>query len=283
MSERGVVDFEPYVEFPENPFDAARLYLGLLAYPEKGAGLPKGAGCEFTEALWNYVIWQRRRACGLREVRQFLDDPTFKTPRLREFRGKIERARRRIQRRCSAYDIIGNKLVNGILNLRTTAADLISRGLIDDPYLGKKEELFRAPKPEVIRSATPSKHEIIRRNFDRYSSSMGLNRTGVPSDRKQKVRDLVGRGYNQSRSVLHLAHGLNSVIPTAQKDFKFFGEADWILVFLWNADDWVWDAIDAAIAWRSISDLNQYDDLHSSQMTKLYLPKKMQENAPLQD
>lgn len=218
MTERGAIDFEPVVEFPNNGFDAARLYLGLMAYPERGAGQPGNAGSGFAEALWKYYIWQRRRARGLNDVRRAFNDPSFAPPTLRESRGKIERGRKRIERRCAAYDIVGNQMVNGILNTGLRATDAKASGRIADPYLGKEGDKFRPFKPEIIKLATPSKHEIIRRNLERYSQRLGLNETGTPNSQRQKIRDLVGRGFYQSRSVLHLAHGLNTVIPRAEKN-----------------------------------------------------------------
>lgn len=64
MAEHSGMAFEPIVEIPDNPFNAARIYLSVMAYPEQGAGQPGGLGVPFAEALWQYVIWDRRRAKG---------------------------------------------------------------------------------------------------------------------------------------------------------------------------------------------------------------------------
>src|SRR3546814_10226311 len=49
MAERGAIAFEPKVEFPDNAFEAARMYLALMAYPELGEGQPGERGCRLTE------------------------------------------------------------------------------------------------------------------------------------------------------------------------------------------------------------------------------------------
>lgn len=121
MAERGAIEFEPKVEFPDSAFDAARMYLALMAYPAKGEGLPGERGCRLTEAFWEYYMWNWRRVRGLREVRGALGQPHFNTPRQRQFEGAIDRGRRRIMRRIGAYTIVGNQMVNGMLNANQIA------------------------------------------------------------------------------------------------------------------------------------------------------------------
>lgn len=102
------IDFEPQVLFPANAFDAARVFLAVLAYPERGAGQIGGLGILFTEAMWKYYVWTGRKAKGLRHVRERFCDTGFRPPVRREFEGTLERGIRRIGRRTAAYGLVGN-------------------------------------------------------------------------------------------------------------------------------------------------------------------------------
>ena len=96
-SPRQGFDFEPELPFPDNPFNAARLFMAVMAYPERGAGQPPdGLGVRFTEALWNYHVWSGRRAKGLRYIREKFSDPNFQPPVHRDFVGTLERGTRRM-------------------------------------------------------------------------------------------------------------------------------------------------------------------------------------------
>src|SRR3546814_16783854 len=116
MAERGAIAFEPKVEFPDNAFEAARMYLALMAYPELGEGQPGERGCRLTEAFWEYYMWNWRRVSGLREVSAALAAPRFKTPRQRRLERAGARGRRRIMRRFERIDTLGRQREDGVCN-----------------------------------------------------------------------------------------------------------------------------------------------------------------------
>lgn len=272
MANRGEIEFETFVQFPETAFEAARLYLGLMAYPELGEGRPAARGSRFTTALWQYYMWQWRRARGLREVRDVLQDSRFKCPTLREFKGVVDRGRRRIMRRFAAFDIVGNQLINGILNSGAVARRMAEAGT--DPYHRYPGAKFVPFRPEVMAEAMPSAREIIRSNPARWSERIDLKNPIETADPVQKERDLVARGFMQSRPVIHLAHGLNQMLADHEAEFYALGDADWVLVLLWNCELWVWEAITLAESWRQASAWDRMAMLSPELMVELALPKK---------
>ena len=191
MTERLAIDFERTVEIPANPFDAARVYLAVLAYPERGAGLSGGLGVPFAEALWQYVVWDRRRAKGLRDVRCLLADPTFMPPRRRDFEGALNRGRNRLQRRIAAFDIVGNRMINGFLNAGLEARRLAAADRADEAFERAPGSTYAPIKQEVWDRNTPTARRIVHRDLDRWSERFGLNETGRPADAVQKGKDLI--------------------------------------------------------------------------------------------
>lgn len=274
MAERGAIKFEPIVEFPDNPFDAACIYLGVMAYPELGAGQQGSQGARFTLALRNYVIWNHRYVRGLPALRKLLGNPRFKVSPQRSFERQVERGRRRILRRCAAFDIVGNQLINGFLNGMLDARRAAAAGRIGDAYDSDTASGRGAIRPEVIARATPSARRIIRRDIKHWSGRLGLNETGCAADLVQKERDLVSRGFLQSRPVLHLAHGLNKTLSKTEKTLEGWDKADWLLLLLWNAEHWVWQAIDDAVSWRLVAQWVPSGGLSPAQMIELIPPKK---------
>jgi hypothetical protein len=270
VAERGAIEFEPKVAFPDNAFDAARMYLALMAYPGFGEGLPGSRGCRLTEALWEYYMWNWRQVRGLREVRKTLGQPHFNTPRQRQFEGTIDRGRRRIMRRIGAYTIVGNQMVNAMLNANQIAYNMKKAG--EDPFV-RRPNGFAELRPDIWERATPSAREVIRSNLPRWSERFDLKESVTTADTAQKERDLVARGFMQSRPVVHMAHGLNEVLTNREKDFYAIGQADWVLVMLWNCELWVWDAIELAETWRILSGWTRMPMLGPELMVELVSPK----------
>lgn len=235
MGERGEIDFEPLVEFPSNPFDAARIYLGLMAYPESGAGQPGGQGHGFAEALWKYNVWSWRRAKGLRAVRQGLRSPDFQAPRLREFRGLIERGRRRLRRRFAAFDIVGNQMINAIVNSGIEAHRIAAAGKPSDAFVNPEGGGYAPIRQEIWDRVMMTPREVIRRNLPRWSERFDLKESVSVADMVQKERDLISRGFIQSRPVIHMAHGLNEILGREGDALPNLEKADFMLVFLWHA------------------------------------------------
>lgn len=271
--ERGAIAFEARISFPANAFDAARMYLALMAYPEEGAGRPGERGCRLTEALWEYYVWNWRRARGLREVRETMGDSSFNAPRQRSFEGAIDRGRRRIMRRFAAFDIVGNQMVNAMLNANRAASRLAEAGRADDAFLRAPNGGYSPLRPEIWANAMPSARRVIRSNLPRWSERFDLKETVVTADPEQKVRDLVARGFMQSRPVVHMAHGINQVLADHEDEFYAIGQADWLLVLLWNCETWVWEAIDHAERWRTITGWERMPMLAPHLMVELDSPK----------
>lgn len=168
MGERRAFDFEPEIVFPENPFDAARVYLGVLAYPERDAGQPGGAGVGFSIAMWNYVVWNGRQAKGLRYIREKFDDPQFQPPLKRAFEGALNRGWRRLRRRSAAYDLIGTQMLNGFFNASREARKLTEQGRHEEVYqlpIGAKINPFR---PELWMRGTPSTRAVVSSDVHRW-------------------------------------------------------------------------------------------------------------------
>jgi hypothetical protein len=281
MGERGAIKFEPYVDFPEDSYAAARLYLALLAYPEKGQGLPGNVGSEFATALGSYAIWHRRKTFGLKQVRLDFNDENFEVPKKRDFAKAIERGRRRMHRRVMAHSIIGNQMINGLLNSIILASEIAKNEGVSAAYKqipGSKLALIR---DEIVDATTPTVRQIIRRNFAKYTDGMSINTTGSTADINQKLKDTEARGFLQSRPVLHLVHGLNSILEKAERDFAGWNETDWLVILLIRSEEWVWEALERAIIWRSLSGSMRYDSVKTEHMVELRLPKKMHGNAPV--
>ena len=244
MPASGGLDFEPEIELPENPFNAARVFLGALAYPERGAGQPGGLGAPFTAALWNYVVWNGRQAKGLRYVREKFGDPAFKPPGKRDFEGTLERGLRRLRRRSTAYSLIGTQMINGFFAVAAEQARLVREGRRDEAFVTLPGANFEPCRPELWTRSTRSPRQTIGRDVDRWAKRFGLNTTGTAADAAQKTKDLVRRAYLQSRPVLHMAHALDRVCDEIGPTLDGWDDWDWLLVLLWNPEAWVWKAIE---------------------------------------
>lgn len=271
MGDRGAIDFEVKVQFPANAFDAARMYLALMAYPEEGEGTRGQRGGRLTEALGEYYIWGWRQARGLREVRSKLAAPCFNTPRPRHFKGAVDRGRRRVMRRFAAYGIVGNQMINAMLQSNEIARLMKERGR--DPFVRNSKGGYSLLRSDIWDEAMPSVRHVIRSDLPRWSERFDLKETVVSADPRQKERDLVARGFMQSRPVVHMAHGINEALANHEKDFSALGEADWMLVLLWNCEIWVWEAIEQAERWRMLCHWNRLPMLAPELMIELVSPK----------
>ncbi|MFA6123979.1 MAG: hypothetical protein WCS75_04185 [Sphingomonas sp.] len=278
------IEFEPLVEFPEDPFDAARIYLSVMAYPELGAGQPGGLGVPFIAALWQYAVWDIRKARGLAALREKFRDQTFESPRKRDFEGALNRGIARLERRSAAYTIIGNQLVNGMLNGILRAQELVRDGRDIEAFVRPLGDDRPNPiRSQIIADETPSPRKIVQRDLPAWSKRLGLNTTGASADPSRKAKDLIRRGFIESRPVLHLAHGLNMILADDQDKLHGWGEQHWLLILLWNCDAWVWKALDLAIAWREVSRFSDYGLPSTEQMIELVKPKKCGIMHPAED
>lgn len=272
----GIGSFEPEVSFPDNPFNAARLFLAVMAYPELGAGQPDQRGCEFTGALWSYVVWDARKARGLRYVREKFRDPQLRPPAKRDFDGALERGRRRLHRRGVAYDLMGTQLINGLFAVRREAAALLAAGRREEAFVTHPGAKYEPIRPSLWERHTPSARAVVNSNLDRWAQGFQLNETGRPADRPQKSKDLVRRAYLQSCPVLHMAHALNHVLTEQGPTFDGWEEADSLLILLWNAETWIDGAIEDARRWREGADHRMVPSPRTSEMIDL-IPRKCAE------
>lgn len=280
LVERGMatIDFEPVVEFPENPFDAARLYLALTAYPERGAGHLDGRGARFTAALWNYVVWDGRRHKGLVKAREQLGARGAEIPHRRDFEGALERGLRRIERRVAAFDIFGNQLVNGLLNGINRANAMVREGRAGEAFVRPPGSPGYNPiRREIIAAATPSPRQIIRRNLDRWSDRFSLNGPVQTADPTRKEKDLARRGYRESIPVMHLVHGLDRIAGEIAPTLAGWDHFDRILVLLWHSEQWVWEALRCAIRFRELAMLSDNGFPPHDAMIELIPPQKCAE------
>lgn len=268
------IDFEPLVSFPDHPFDAARVFLAVLAYPEGGAGQPGGLGIHFTEAMWKYFVWNGRRAKGLRYVREKFEDASFQPPVLRDFQGTLERGTRRIKRRTAAYGLVGNQMLNGFMRVLRETARLTHERRRDEAVVTIPGAAAAPARPELWEQSTRSPLQIISRDVDRWARKFGLNRTGTSSDSQRKAKDLVRRAYLQSRPVLHMAHAFDEVCCKVGEASDEWGEDTWLLLLLSHPEEWVWDAIDVANRWRLSSHSHLMPHLEPGHMIELVTSKK---------
>jgi hypothetical protein len=269
------VDFEPVVEFPDNSFDAARVYLALMAYPERGAGQPGGPGVRFTEALWEYVVWDARRHKGLKATRERLGLSADLIPRKRDFEGALNRGLRRLERRVAAFDIVGNQLINGLLNGILRANAMVRAGRAGEAFVRPPGSDGVNPiRREIIARATPSPRQIVRRNADRWSQRFGLNDTGRSADQTRKAKDLIRRAYRQSIPVMHLTHGFAMIVAEIAPKLDGWDDFDWLLVLLWHSEQWVWHALQRAASFRMLAQFPDAGLPPQDAMIELVLPQK---------
>lgn len=246
-----------------------------MAYPELGAGQPDGLGFRFGASLGQYSIWSLRRSRGLNGVREIFADPNFQPPRLRDFRGTVERGRRRLRRRFAAYDVYGNQTINGFLNAWLEANRIAAAGTPQEAY-----EVASPLKPirqEIRERNTPSARRIVKRDIARWSERFDLHQTGASADPEQKAKDLISRGVIQSRPVLHMAHGLNQILAENDWLLEKSETYDWLLVFVSHAESWIWRAIEHANSWRSAVHWERTgkNPISAEQMIELVLPPRM--------
>lgn len=274
MQDRSRLDFEPEIIFPASPIDAARIFLGAMAYPELGAGQPGGAGIAFTEAMWGRMMWSRRKAKGLRQIRQERSDPEFSPPQLREFEGTYFRGVRRLRRRQVAYGLVGTQLFQNFLAAQTEAARLIKLGKPEEALIINPNSRFAPTRPEIWARTVTSPKALISGNIDGWASRFGVNKTGSAADSEQKAKDLVKRAYAPSRPVLHMAYAIDRAATEFGPAMGGWDEGDNVLVMLVNCDRWIWQAIEWAERWRMLSASHFLPGWNPEQMIALSAPQK---------
>lgn len=267
------MQFEPEVTFPANPFSAARVFLGVLAYPEIGSGQPGSPGFKFANAMRLRMLWSKRKAVGLRQLRHDFGDQFYKPPELREFDGIYQRGVKRLKRRAAAYSMFGTRLLSGLQveSLGASETSTASPLCKDDREIPMLSPL--ALKFDLQKAFGTSTERILSSDLDRWSRRLSLNHTGSSSDDKQKIKDLSRRAYRQSEPVLHLAHAFGEACRDTGPTLKGWGQGDFILVMLINSEKWVFEAIANAEQWRLNCVLPIFPELNPNALIKLTAQK----------
>jgi hypothetical protein len=274
------ITFEPEIAFPSDPYEAAFVYLGVMAYPERGAGALNQPGSIFANALAQFSIWACSKAKGLRYIRDQKGDPTYVAPKKREFRGAFDRGMRRVERRFAAYDLIGTQLLQGFFEVMRLGGKAIQEGKAHEAYHMHPTGGPSPARAELWEQGTPSIRRIISTAPGHWSRKLSLNRTGPTADRAQKVKDDYERAFLPSVPVLHMAHGFAECAREIGPSINDWDERDPITAMLLNAELWIWEALVRAERWRLLSHhFPGMISLEPSDMVKLIAPAEI----PVQD
>lgn len=242
---------EPNIKFPDDPFEAGIVYYAVMAYPQKGAGQLGGSGSEFADAMIKFTLWSCKQARGLNYLRDQTQNTKFLAPQKRQFVGRFERGMRRVERRFSAYDIVGTQA----LQMFFGASEIVDKA----KRAGEYDQLFYdgppgSPRPmkfEYLEKAVPSAFGIIRQSPDHWSDRLTVNRVGLTADHTQKTKDIYRRMFKPSIPVLHMAHGLSECMHEHGKKIKGWPDREPLTAMLLNASLWIEDAIQLAEQWRT--------------------------------
>lgn len=265
--------FEPEVVIPDNDFEAAVIYFAVMAYPEVGAGQIGQPGSKFANALVDYCVWSAKQSRGLRWLREQRNDESFTAPHKRDFEGLLQRGLRRLRRRSVAYSIFGSQLLTGFFKVRRIGVEAIKGGRPEDAFVSIGQGRFGPAKADLWQSAIPSIRKVIRTDEEKWADRLALNKTGRPSDRDQKVKDLYERAFLSSVPVLHMAHGLESILDEASNSISGWGQREPFSALLLNSEKWVWKALDEAERWRCASSM-RIGTFNSSDQIRLVLPSR---------
>jgi len=264
--------FEPEIIFPEQAYDAARVYLGVMAYPEQGAGEIGASGQTFATALGQYQLWAAQKVKGLPFVRAARNDPNYVGPRRREFEGILDRGLRRIDRRVAAYDLYGSQLLSGFFGVHRLGAQAIRDGLPEEAFHVTSEGAPAPARTELWEQGTPSAHKMINSFGDHWLERFALNRTGRSADAKQRTKDVYRRGLAPSIPVLHMAHALAEAAREVGPKLSGWDERDPWIALMMNAELWIWEALETAETWRVIPHIPCGLSLTPDKMIKLVWP-----------
>jgi hypothetical protein len=226
--------------------ERAALFLGVLAYPEAGAGDPdNGAGARFTDALRHYAVWTARRQYGLRQVRSIGLDPAARE----SWEGTLFNGGARIKRRLAAL----------------RAWSFVRPWVVGDPSPDDAAELGSLPVNSI--------RSVIRHDLERWHRALRLDGfRGAPSDEEGVVRQL--RSYiNESKAVLHMAAELRDAMKLVatlphHADLPYGERTSWRRAWL-NADKWIDGAIARAEQFRTSQEPHHQNGLVAGEMVAL--------------
>lgn len=262
-------DFEPEVEIPEHPFQAAIVYLGVMAYPARGAGELGAAGSEFAGSLSAYMRWAARKHKGLAQLRHEFGNSNFQPPQWAQFRGKLNRGLKRIKRRAVCYSLHGTRMVNAFFAVRAMGARAIAEGRAEDVYEMAPDGRIGVARPEIWEQAFRSARRTIAQNIDGWAERLGLNLTGSAADPEQKAKDLERRAIAESLPVLHMTFAFDQACQKVGPTIGGWGKRDPALALLMNAEKWIDAAVEEAECWRLASRVPMIPDVTPDTMIKL--------------
>lgn len=247
------LSFEPEIVFPDQPFEAAFIYFGAMAYPAQGDGREGRPGSEFANALAKFSIWSCSKARGLRYLREQYGDRAAVAPRKREFQGAFERGMRRVERRIAAYDLIGTQILRGFFGVMRLGTDAVQAGKPEEAYHMHPNGGPSPARAELWKKGTPSIRQIIAGAPTHWARKLSLNQTGAPANMTQKVKDDYARAFLPSVPVLHLAHAFCEAARRVGPSISGWEERNPLTAMLLNASLWIDDAIEQAETWRKVS------------------------------
>ena len=245
-------DFEPEVIFPSDGYQAAIIFLAVIAYPERGAGQVGRPGSKFANALADYCVWSARQSRGLKWLREQRNNPNYVAPRKRQFEGILEHGLKRISRRSAAYSVYGTRLLRGFSGVLAEGQRALNNGRPEEAFHKSADGSFGPAKQVLWEKAMPSARQVIASNQSAWSDRLSLNKTGEPADPNQKAKDLYDRAYCSSVPVLHMVHSLSVIVPDVSKNINGWDQREPFSALLMNFDKWIWQAIDLAEGWRNI-------------------------------
>lgn len=261
--------FETEIAFPDDPFEAAIVYLAAMAYPEQGAGEIGRPGSDFANALVKFCLWAARDARGLTWMRRERRDPGYTAPHQRDFRGPFQRGMRRIHRRIAAYDLIGTRLLHGFFGVCQLGARATREGRAEEAYHLHPSGGPSPARAELWAKATPSPRQLIARAEPHWSDRFGINLTGPAADRTSKSRDVYRRAFLPSVPVLHFVHGFTMCAEKHGPSIGNWERRDPLTAMLLNFPLWIWEALDLAEQWREVAGFADMLDIGPGDMIRI--------------
>lgn len=233
------------------------MYYGVLAYPEKGAGLEDGQGHQFAAALIDFAIWSRRKAYGLADIRSVFNNNKYMPPELKSFRRKLDRGFARIERRLVVLDLWQRRML-----------------------VQMSKSLGRNLTVDQSNALLPSWGEILNRDPVGWWKRASVNEIGAGSDDlDSRSKDFRRRVLKPTIPVLHMAYGLWLAEFTGEKSINRWRERYPLTALFLNPDLWIWEAVEAADNFRANALLHG-DQLLPEDMVDLRR-QNLPENAPV--
>ena len=205
--------FEPFADFAGAPHDMSRLYLSIMAFPERGAGIPSGEGAQFFESFHDFYLWSVSKNYGKPSLKGQI------VPTKRQVELKLGRGIARIKRRISIYDYYTSKVYRENIEGRSVP-------------LSKIDEV------------------TLNRLIFRTQVNFGKSDLYYREDKDDALRDFRKRVYNPSIHVLPLVHGIYQHFIKYHYKYKPRNFLVLLMLMYHESDTWIYDAIERSIDFR---------------------------------